>query len=186
MYTRNKIKKYLSQNKKIVMNKLDKTKKVCIQEEKCEKKQPTCVICYCRANAWLNCSRGGISFLKIPKHNDSDNPVCIQCCTRIDRSKHDICPLCRSTDWYIFLDIRYPKKKKSFIERKEIKAKKDEEKKLLLLQEALALRQILTQAGYRNHVQSEDEDIDYHLSGYRNRTQSEDEDSDRDYHWNEH
>ena len=77
-------------------------------------------------------------------------------------------------------------KKKSFIERKEIKAKKDEEKKLLLLQEALALRQILTQAGYRNHVQSEDEDIDYHLSGYRNRTQSEDEDSDRDYHWNEH
>ena len=85
MITRNKIKKYLSQTN-IVIKKLDKLdrshKPPVIDQLICEKKHPACVICYGRANAWLNCSRGGISLKNRPKYKDSNNSVCIKCCTR--------------------------------------------------------------------------------------------------------
>jgi len=132
MITRNKIKKYLSQTN-IVIKKLDKLdrshKPPVIDQLICEITIPVCFICKCsNADAWLNCKRGGISLKNRPKYKDSNNPVCIKCCTRIFESKQGCCPLCRSKNWFNFLDIRYPQKKKSFIERQKIRAKKKDEK----------------------------------------------------------
>ena len=83
-----------------------------------------CIICYAEPNRWLNCKRKGLSCVNIKKYSESNNPICSKCCRKILNSRVKSCPLCRSTEWTKDLDIRYPKKKKSYANRKKKKRNK--------------------------------------------------------------
>lgn len=98
---------------------------------------PECFVCYAEADLWLNCKRGSLSRVNIKRYSKSNNPICSRCCQEILTSRVKSCPLCRSTEWTKDLDIRYPKKKKPYADRKRVKERKRavekrEQKRLLI------------------------------------------------------